>query len=179
MNNLVVEFRHTLLPSHLQHLNLSQQYSQQSITASSSETTSIASASITWATTLDSFALQSQALPKLQIQMKTKQKPYWKKITTKLRMIRRSLKTKNIEAMHKLLNTPHVVILDFVASSTNFFGVILNKYCSENSFTYYSEAHSSTSWIDHCLSSHSAQSLITGIEVLYYINKIFPLTITQ
>ena len=36
-----------------------------------------------------------------------------------------------------------------------------------DSYTYVSEVHYSTSWIDHCVSSSSAHSAICGTEVLH------------
>ena len=88
--------------------------------------------------------------------------------------------------MSKLLNSSNIVILgDFNASDSNSFGKLLNDFCCNNnfklsdklllpsnSFTYYSEAHSTTSWLDHCLSSHSVHSLIECVEILYgYISS--------
>ena len=80
-----------------------------------------------------------------------------------------------VEAMYKLLNSSNTAILgDFIASDFNSFGKLLNDFCCNNnfklsdklllpsnSFTYYSEAHSTTSWLDHCLSSHSVHSHTT------------------
>ena len=88
--------------------------------------------------------------------------------------------------MSKLLNSCNIVILgDFNASDSNSFGKLLNDFCCNNnfklsdklllpsnSFTYYSEAHSTTSWLDHCLSSHSVHCLIECVEILYgYISS--------
>ena len=64
---------------------------------------------------------------------------------------------------------------------TNAFGELLTECCNENnlipsdevlllnnSFTYCSDAHYTTSWLDHFLCTHSAHSFISRIEVLFY-----------
>ena len=91
-----------------------------------------------------------------------------------------------LEAMYKFLNCPNIAILgDFNASDSISFGKLLNDFCCNNnfklsnkffmpsdSFTYCSEAHSTTSWLDHCLSFHSLHSLIECMEILYgYISS--------
>ena len=72
-----------------------------------------------------------------------------------------------LEAMYKFLNCPNIAIFgDFNASDSSSFGKSLNDFCCNNnfklsdkfymlsnSFTYYSEAHSTTSWLDHSLSA--------------------------
>ena len=77
-------------------------------------------------------------------------------------------------ATYKLLNSGNIVVLgNFNASDSNSFAKLLNDFCCNNnfklsnkfllpsnSFTYYSEAHSTTSWLDPYLSSHSVHSLI-------------------
>lgn len=80
-------------------------------------------------------------------------------------------------------NTPVVYAIgdynaDFVKQQL--FGVELQKYCMEenivisdstnlpvNTYTYYSEAHGSTSWLDHVISTSSAHALISEMNVCY------------
>ena len=46
--------------------------------------------------------------------------------------------------------------------------VISDRVClPTNTYTYYSEAHNSSSWLDHVLCTNSAHSLIKGIHVCY------------
>ena len=86
-----------------------------------------------------------------------------------------------LQAMYTLLNSSNIVALgDLNASDSNSFGKLLNDFCCNNNFklsdklllpsnpfTNYSEAHSTTSCLDHCLSSHSVHSLIECEEILY------------
>ena len=71
------------------------------------------------------------------------------------------------------------VVGDFNASDTNMFGKLLNSFCAEYSylisdklllpadtFTYVSDCHGSTTWIDHCLSSASFHQAIQNMTVL-------------
>jgi len=72
------------------------------------------------------------------------------------------------------------IIGDFNASDQNMFGPLLSSFCSDygyvisdklflptDSYTYFSDAHSSTTWLDHCLSSMVVHSSISEISVLY------------
>lgn len=89
---------------------------------------------------------------------------------------------------------PNMCMLgDFNAGTTNMFGQLLSSFCKDNdftvsdqillpadSFTYISDAHGSTSWIDHCISSNSAHQAIAHIKVLhdFIISDHRPLAIT-
>ena len=70
-------------------------------------------------------------------------------------------------------------------SSGNMFGKCLQKYCSEenliisdmdhlpaDSYTYISDAHGSTTWIDHLISTRNANSLVSQMNISYeYISS--------
>ena len=71
------------------------------------------------------------------------------------------------------------ILGDFNAGKGNQFSQILMDFCEDNnfiisddsllpdtSFTYISDSHNSTSWIDHCVTSAMAHRLIINIEVL-------------
>ena len=71
------------------------------------------------------------------------------------------------------------ILGDFNAEKGNQFWQILMDFCEDNnfivshdsllpdtSFTYISNSHNSTSWIDHCVTSAMAHHLIINIEVL-------------
>ena len=82
-----------------------------------------------------------------------------------------------------------------ITSNSNF-GNELFRFCEYNNyvssdinlldtgnqriFTYYSEAHQSTSWLDHCISTSPAHNCITDISILHeYIGSDhFPLRVT-
>ena len=81
---------------------------------------------------------------------------------------------------------------DFNAGKGNQFWQILMDFCEDNnliisddsllpdtSFTYISDSHNSTSWIDHCVTSAMAHRLIINIEVLleYICSDHHPLLI--
>ena len=68
---------------------------------------------------------------------------------------------------------------DFNAGATNTFGGLLENFCMENdfiisdyallpqdTFTYISDAHNPTSWIDHFVSSSSVHQAMFNMEVL-------------
>lgn len=94
-----------------------------------------------------------------------------------------------------LANTPIVYAIgDFNADlvKQQLFGVELQKFCREenivisdsaylslDTYTYYSEAHGSTSWLDHVISTSSAHDLIEEIKVCYdfVTSDHFPLCI--
>ena len=75
---------------------------------------------------------------------------------------------------------PNVCILgDFNACSGNKFGKLLDTFSMENgfvisdkalmtsdTFTFVSDCHGTTSWLDHCLSSINFHNIISGIKVL-------------
>ena len=79
-------------------------------------------------------------------------------------------------------NTPYVFILgDFNADiqSTSIFGAVLIDFCDNNelcfidkemlfpdTFTYTSQAHGTTSWLDHCITTTSGQSVISNVSVI-------------
>ena len=71
------------------------------------------------------------------------------------------------------------ILGDFNAGKGNQFWKILMDFCEDNNFiisddsllpdslfTYISDSHNSTSWIDHCVTSAMAHRLIINIEVL-------------
>ena len=70
-------------------------------------------------------------------------------------------------------------MVDFNAGTTNTFGGVLEDFCMENdfiisdyallsqdTFTYISDAHNTTSWIDHFVSSFSVHQAMFNMEVL-------------
>lgn len=79
------------------------------------------------------------------------------------------------------INHPNLCFIgDFNASPSNSFGSFLTPFCvdfdlilsdyeymPQESFTYVSDAHGSTTWLDHCLSSSSLHKSINSIEVLH------------
>ena len=78
-------------------------------------------------------------------------------------------------------STPHVFILgDFNANinSDSLFGKELIEFCDinrlcftdknmllPNTYTFFSQAHGSTSWLDHCITTASSQSIISNMYV--------------
>ena len=92
-------------------------------------------------------------------------------------------------------NTPYVFILgDFNADiqSTSIFGAELIDFCDNNelcfvdrkrllpdTFTYTSQAHGTTSWLDHCITTMSGQSVISHVSVIDNVvcSDHFPLCI--
>ena len=79
-------------------------------------------------------------------------------------------------------------------NANSVFGSELSSFCTEHgyvvsdiehmgidsgSFTYLSEAHGSTSWIDHCICTGQAHASISAINVIYdtQISDHFPLSI--
>ena len=69
---------------------------------------------------------------------------------------------------------------DFNASDSNLFGPLLNQFSEDSgykftdkeflpqdTFTYFSDAHGSTSWIDHCLTSESVHQAVESMQVLH------------
>ena len=42
-----------------------------------------------------------------------------------------------------------------------------STWCDSKSFTFYSEAHQTVSWIDHCICNSNLHSAITDISILY------------
>ena len=95
-------------------------------------------------------------------------------------------------------NTSNVYIMgDWNAgiSQSSVFGKELFAFCEENNlivtdvallgkesgqFTFYSEAHSTTSWIDHCVSTFNAHKHVDEVEIFYeYLSSDhFPMQIT-
>ena len=72
------------------------------------------------------------------------------------------------------------VVGDFNANDNNLFGDLLKNFCLEhdliisdqdilpdNSFTYLSDCHGTTSWIYHCLCSFLLHHIITQMKVLH------------
>ena len=92
-------------------------------------------------------------------------------------------------------NTPYVFILgDFNADiqSASIFGAELIDFCDNNelcfvdkerllpdTFTYTSQAHGTTSWLDHCITTLSGQSIISHVSVIDNVvcSDHFPLCI--
>ena len=91
--------------------------------------------------------------------------------------------------------TPYIFILgDFNADiqSTSMFGAELIDFCNNNnlcfidkeklppdSFTFVSQAHGTTSWIDHCITTTSGQSITSNVSIIDDIvcSDHFPLCI--
>ena len=79
------------------------------------------------------------------------------------------------------LQCPNICFMgDFNASPNNSFGALLENFCIENdllvsdhmilpvtSFTFVSDAHSSTSWLDHIVSSFSVHQAMCDVKVLH------------
>ena len=78
------------------------------------------------------------------------------------------------------LDCTNLFLLDFNASDSNLLGPQLNQCCEDSgykftdkeflpqdTFTYFSEAHGSTSWIDHCLTSESIHQAVESMQVLH------------
>ena len=72
-----------------------------------------------------------------------------------------------------------VLLWDFNAGVTNTYGGLLEDFCMENdfiisdyallpqdTFTYISDAHNTTSWIDHFVSSFSEHQAMFNMKVL-------------
>ena len=92
-------------------------------------------------------------------------------------------------------STPYIFVLgDFNANlkSESVFGSELIEFCDVNnlclidksmllpdSFTYFSEAHGSTSWLDHCMTTESGKSLISDISIenTFICSDHFPLCV--
>ena len=85
------------------------------------------------------------------------------------------------------------IVGDFNANKESTCGQFFNNFCKEqgyiisdrsilpsNTFTYLSDSHHTTSWLDHCISSSSVHKSIKNISVLYdYITSDHrPLSIT-
>ena len=85
------------------------------------------------------------------------------------------------------------IVVDFNANKESTCGQFFNNFCKEqgyiisdkcilpsNTFTYLSDSHHTTSWLDHCISSSSVHKSIKNISVLYdYITSDHrPLSIT-
>ena len=78
------------------------------------------------------------------------------------------------------LQCPNICFVgDFNAGATNTFGDLLEDFCMENdfiisdyalvpqdTFTYISDAHNTTSWIDHFVSSFTVHQAMLNMEVL-------------
>ena len=86
--------------------------------------------------------------------------------------------SKSVET-HKLITSPSGKQLDFNAGTTNTFGGLLEDFCMENdfiisdyaivpqdTFTYISDAHNTTSWIDRFVSSFSVHQAMLNMDVL-------------
>lgn len=94
------------------------------------------------------------------------------------------------------LNTSSIYLVgDFNANFENSsaFGNLLSDFCSENkynisdkhflpsdSYTYFSEAWHTTSWLDHCITTQDAHDSIVGMNILYdyIISDHHPLCMT-
>ena len=72
-----------------------------------------------------------------------------------------------------------MIVGDFNAVTKNTFGGLLEDFCMENDFiisdyailpqdifTYISDAHNTTSWIDHFVSSFSVHQAMLNVDVL-------------
>jgi len=78
------------------------------------------------------------------------------------------------------LQCPNICFVgDFNAGTTNTFGGLLQDFCMENdfiisdyailpqdTFTYISDAHNTTSWIDHFVSSFSVHQALLNMDML-------------
>ena len=100
----------------------------------------------------------------------------------------------NLQTMCDNLKTSNICIMgDFNAGDCNMFGQLLDEFCTEqdyiisdklvlpsDTFTYVSDSHGTTSWIDHCLTSASVHQSIINMSVLHnYISSDHrPLAIT-
>ena len=75
-----------------------------------------------------------------------------------------------------------MIIGDWNADRHSLFGSSFHDFCKDynylisdelflpdDTFTYVSDAHGSTSWVDHCVSTHGAHNCINSISVLYDI----------
>ena len=87
-----------------------------------------------------------------------------------------------VNAIIQSCDTNHVVVLgDFNANFNKSFGIELLEFATEHGlcvsdkillsnkqdvYTYVSEAHNTTSWIDHCVSTVSAHNKICSIDVI-------------
>ena len=91
-------------------------------------------------------------------------------------------------------NTPYVFLSDFNADIqfTSIFGAELIDFCDNNelcfidkemlfpdTFTHTSQAHGTTSWLDHCITTMSGQSIISHVSVIDNVvcSDHFPLCI--
>ena len=79
-------------------------------------------------------------------------------------------------------NTPYICILgDFNADiqATSIFGAELIEFCDNNnlcfldtellppdSFTYINQAHSTTSWLDHCITTTSGKAIASSLSII-------------
>jgi len=77
------------------------------------------------------------------------------------------------------LSCPNICVFgSFNADKNNAFGQLLDTYCNENeylfsdrlllpndSFTFVSDCHGKTSWLDHCLTSDSVHNCISSIKI--------------
>ena len=102
-------------------------------------------------------------------------------------------KLSKLASFCKELNNFNICLLDFNAGLENSFGKIYSQFCQDNSFimsdnmilptnsfTFLSNAHGSTSWIDHCASTSSAYEAIESIKILqeFIISDHRPLQVT-
>lgn len=86
-----------------------------------------------------------------------------------------------------------IIIGDFNADPKTIFGRELEQFCNDNhykycdkinlaedSFTYLSDAHGSTSWLDHCISTEGIQNAISNFRIMYEIiwSDHFPVALT-
>ena len=101
----------------------------------------------------------------------------------------------NINNIVNEVKTSNVIVLgDFNANLGTMFGEELNTFCHENNlhisdieklgksddhFTYISEAHGSTAWLDHILSTHAVHTAISDVRILhdYLSSDHFPLCV--
>ena len=88
-----------------------------------------------------------------------------------------------LNIMFESFDNPNLYVVgDFNANDNNLFGDLLKNFClnhdliisdqdilPDNSFTYFSHYHGTTSWIDHCLCSFSLHYIISQMEVLHNV----------
>ena len=99
----------------------------------------------------------------------------------------------NLKIFCEDLNSSNLALIgDFNAGHSNAFGDIVSNFCEDlefvgsdtsflpnDSFTYLSPAHGTTTWIDHVVSSHGFHQSIVDIQILhnYIISDHRPLLV--
>lgn len=94
--------------------------------------------------------------------------------------------TNCLSSLHSIItdneNSEALIMGDFNASPSSIFGTELAAFCTNNhytcidqqtlpldSYTYVSDAHNTTSWLDHCVASESMKNKITELQIHYDI----------